>query len=213
MTLSPSSITPAGQGHHAEAFRKSKNICFSLMFHNACCHSSRFCSCFTQRNFASCTSQRKDCGAGGWTQTFPQAVIRSSRSCSVLSCCMHLQVAEAAAESHQQSSEMAGKHEAALYATLAGHLSKILPVCQTRADFLWAHSRCWLEAQVDKQLAASQDQDDSGLHAALSVGLDAVGSTRHAQPEEEVHSIVLDDVSAFWPPSRCCSDDLLASIM
>ncbi|KAL0028314.1 hypothetical protein WJX79_009606 [Trebouxia sp. C0005] len=58
------------------------------------------------------------------------------------------QVAEAAAESHQQSSEMAGKHEAALYATLA------------------------------------------------------VASNRHAQPEEEVHSIVLDDVTAFWPPSR-----------
>jgi len=131
----------------------------------------------------------------------------------VLSQCLRLQVAETAAESHQQSSEMAGKHEAALYATLAGHLAKILPVCQTRADFLWAHSRCWLEAQVDKQLAASQDQDESDLHAALSAGLDAVGSTRHAQPEEEVHSIVLDDVSAFWPPSRCCSDDLLASIM
>ncbi|KAL0039521.1 hypothetical protein WJX77_000542 [Trebouxia sp. C0004] len=112
------------------------------------------------------------------------------------------QVAEAAAESHHQSSEMAGKHEAALYATLAGHLGKILPVCQTRADFLWAHSRCWLEAQVDQQLAASQDQDDSGLRAALSVGLDAVASTRHAQPEEEVHSIVLDDITAFWPPSR-----------
>ncbi|KAL0045486.1 hypothetical protein WJX82_007971 [Trebouxia sp. C0006] len=112
------------------------------------------------------------------------------------------QVAETAADSHQQSSEMAGKHEAALYATLAGHLAKILPVCQTRADFLWAHSRCWLEAQVDKQLAASQDQDDSGLHAALSAELDAVGNTRHAQPQEEVHSIVLDDVTAFWPPSR-----------
>jgi len=122
-------------------------------------------------------------------------------------------VAETAAESHHQSSEMAGRHEAALYATLAGHLAKILPVCQTRADFLWAHSRCWLEAQVDKQLAAGQDQDDSDLHAALSAGLDAVGSTRHAQPEEEVHSIVLDDVTAFWPPSRCCSDDRLSNIL
>ena len=126
---------------------------------------------------------------------------------------MRLQVAETAADSHQQSSEMAGKHEAALYATLAGHLAKILPVCQTRADFLWAHSRCWLEAQVDKQLAASQDQDESGLHAALSAELDAVGNIRHAQPQEEVHSIVLDDVTAFWPPSRCCCDDCLSSIM
>ena len=114
---------------------------------------------------------------------------------------MCLQVAEAAADNSSQVTEASGQHEAALYATLAGHLHKVLPVCQTRADVLWAYTRCWLEAQVDRQLAAGQDQDDSDLHAALSVGTDAVAATRRDRPEE-VHKVVLDDVTGFWPPSR-----------
>lgn len=77
----------------------------------------------------------------------------------------------------------------------------MLPVCQTRADVLWAHTRCWLEGQVDRQLAAGQDQDDSDLHAALSVGVDVVAATQRDRPEE-VHKVVLDDVAGFWPPSR-----------
>ena len=121
-------------------------------------------------------------------------------------------MAEAAADSGSQASEASGQHEAALYATLAGHLRKVLPACQTRADILWAHTRCWLEAQVDKQLAANQDQDDSDLQAALSVGVDAVAATRRDRPEE-VHKVVLDDVTGFWPPSRCCCNDPCHSVM
>lgn len=112
-----------------------------------------------------------------------------------------LQVAEAAA-GNSSSSETAGRHEAALYAALAGHVHKVLPVCQTRADVLWAYTRSWLETQVDKQLAENQeDQDNADLRAALRVGVDAVASVRHDHLQE-VHKVVLDDITGFWPPSR-----------
>ena len=93
-------------------------------------------------------------------------------------------------------SESSGKHEAAVYGALAGHLQRILPVCHTRADILWAYTRCWLESQVDRHLADSSGKGD--LVSGLRVGKDAVAGT---QPQE-VHRVVLDDVSDFWPPSR-----------
>ena len=111
------------------------------------------------------------------------------------------QVAEAAAQQCSHQSEDAGKHEAALYGALAGHLQRILPVCHTRADVLWAYTRCWLESQVDRHLAESSGKGD--LVSGLQVGKDAVASTQQGCPEE-VHKVVLDDVADFWPPSRYC---------
>lgn len=106
------------------------------------------------------------------------------------------QVAEAAAQHCSHLSESSGKHEAAVYGALAGHLQRILPVCHNRADILWAYTRCWLESQVDRHLADSSGKGD--LASGLRAGKDAVAST-HPQ---EVHRVVLDDVNDFWPPSR-----------
>ena len=105
-----------------------------------------------------------------------------------------------AAEDNSHSSETAGQHEAALYAALASHVHKILPVCQTRADVLWAFARSWLALQVDKQLAENDGQD-SKLRTGLRLGQDAVSETQRAH-SEEVRKVLLDDATSFWPPSR-----------
>ena len=121
------------------------------------------------------------------------------------------QVAEAAAEHCSLLSEASGKHEAALYGALAGHLQKVLPVCHTRADVLWAYTRCWLESQVDRHLAESSGKGD--LVRGLQVGKDAVASTKQGRPEE-VHRVVLDNVVDFWPPSRyeLCPDRIVPAL-
>ena len=72
--------------------------------------------------------------------------------------CLRTQVAEAA-EDRSHSTEAAGQHEAALYAALASHVHKILPVCQTRADILWAYTRSWLALQVNISRACSETQE------------------------------------------------------
>ena len=113
------------------------------------------------------------------------------------SCHFCSQVAEAAAQHSNHQSEESGKHEAALYAALAGHLKQVLPVCQTRADILWAYTRSWLECQVDKHLADGNDKGN--LVTGLRLGMDAVASTKR---DEEVHRVVCDDVAGFWPPAR-----------
>lgn len=86
-----------------------------------------------------------------------------------------------------------------MYGALAGHLQRILPVCHTRADILWAYTRCWLESQVDSHLSENSDKGD--LVSGLRLGQDAVASAQREHPEE-VHRVVLDDVANFWPPSR-----------
>lgn len=48
-----------------------------------------------------------------------------------------------------------GKHEAAVYAVLSGHLARALPACGTWEDSLWAHLRCWLECTVDAEIGAT----------------------------------------------------------
>ena len=111
-----------------------------------------------------------------------------------------LQVAEAASQHSSPASEDSGKHEAAVYAALSGYLNRILPVCHTRADILWAYTRSWLETQVDRSLAVKGNASE--LTAGLRLGQDAVAVTKRDHPEE-VHCIVLDDVEAFWPPDRC----------
>ncbi|KAL3133860.1 hypothetical protein ABBQ32_008326 [Trebouxia sp. C0010 RCD-2024] len=108
------------------------------------------------------------------------------------------QVAEAAAQHASHLSEASGKHEAAVYSTLAGHLHRILPVCHASADILWAYTRCWLESQVDQHLAKSSDKGD--LAKGLRLGKDAVAATQRDHPEE-VRRVVLDDVADFWPCS------------
>ena len=110
-----------------------------------------------------------------------------------------MQVAEAA-ENRGSSTQAAGQHEAALYAALAGHFQKILPVCQNRADVLWAYARSWLALQVDQQLSEDQGQDSS-LQSALQLGQDSVKAVQRADPEE-VRKVVLDDVTSCWPPDR-----------
>ncbi len=58
MILRHSSITLAGQLVIMQSPSPSKDICFSLMFHDARLHSSRFCICFTKnidKIFTSCT--------------------------------------------------------------------------------------------------------------------------------------------------------------
>ena len=134
----------------------------------------------------------------------PRVKLKCHRFCA--------QVAEAAAQYSSNQSEDSGKHEAALYAALAGHLKQILPVCHTRADILWAYTRSWLESQVDKHLADGNDKGD--VVASLRLGMDAVASTKRDHPEE-VHRVVLDDVAAFWPPTRCdltCMTSALVSL-
>ena len=103
-----------------------------------------------------------------------------------------MQVAEAA--------EATGQHEAALYAALAGHFQKVLPVCQTRADVLWAYARSWLALQVDQQLSEDQGQD-SNVQSALQLGQDSVKAVQRAD-SEEVRKAVLDDVTNLWPLNR-----------
>lgn len=121
-------------------------------------------------------------------------------------CCCP-QVAEAAAQHASHLSEASGKHEAAVYSTLAGHLHRILPVCHASADILWAYTRCWLESQVDQHLAKSSDKGD--LAKGLRLGKDAVAATQRDHPEE-VRRVVLDDVADFWPCSRYHTDLLAA---
>lgn len=72
----------------------------------------------------------------------------------------------------------------------------ILPVCQTRADVLWAHSRSWLELQVDSMLS-----QESGLTDGLRAGLDAAQAIKRNNPEQPIR-LVLSDLSDFWPPNR-----------
>ena len=110
-----------------------------------------------------------------------------------------VQVAEAAAEDFSGSSELAGQFEAALHAALCGHLQKILPVCQTRADVLWAYTRSWLELQLDSMLNHNQE---TGLTDGLRAGLDAAHAVKRSNPEQPVR-IVMDDLANFWPPTRC----------
>ena len=121
--------------------------------------------------------------------------------------CWCAQVAEAAAQHGSHLSETSGKHEAAVYGTLAGHLHRILPVCHASADILWAYTRCWLESQVDQRLAESSDKGD--LANGLRLGKDAVAATQRDH-REEVHRVVLDDVADFWPCSRYCINLLCA---
>jgi hypothetical protein len=47
-----------------------------------------------------------------------------------------------------------GRFEAAVCASLAGHVARILPVCGKWVDALWAFSRCWLELELDERLKA-----------------------------------------------------------
>lgn len=125
------------------------------------------------------------------------------QSVDIVGACCCPQVAEAAAQHSSHLSEASGKHEAAVYGTLAGHLNRILPVCHASADILWAYTRCWLESQVDQRLAESSDQGD--LADGLRLGKDAVAATQRDHPEE-VRRVVLDDVADFWPSSRYHTD-------
>ncbi|KAK9789368.1 hypothetical protein WJX73_004814 [Symbiochloris irregularis] len=50
------------------------------------------------------------------------------------------------------------RNEAALYGVLASHLPRILPICHSWEDRLWAVARCWLEVAVDGRLAAQEQE-------------------------------------------------------
>ena len=42
-----------------------------------------------------------------------------------------------------------------MYGTLGGNLKRVLPLCKTWHDRLWAQARAWLEAALDKACSPS----------------------------------------------------------
>jgi len=45
------------------------------------------------------------------------------------------------------------KFEAAVFGIFGGNLKRVLPLCTTWHDKLWAQARSWLEAELDDSLA------------------------------------------------------------
>lgn len=65
----------------------------------------------------------------------------------------------------------AGVHEAAVYAALSSHITRVLPACGTWEDGLWAHLRCWLDCAADAELAPGVNWDTNSVPAeALTPG-------------------------------------------
>ena len=56
--------------------------------------------------------------------------------------------------------------EAAVYATLGGNLKRVLPLCKTWHDRLWAQARAWLEAALDKECRPSDPTGEVIARAA-----------------------------------------------
>lgn len=75
-----------------------------------------------------------------------------------------------------------GLYEAAVYAALAGHLPRVLPVCTSWEDRAWAHLRCWLDCAVDRRLGVGRDVSTSSdpPQALASAGDSALDAAKHA---------------------------------
>lgn len=81
-------------------------------------------------------------------------------------------------------------YESALYGVLSSHLARVLPVCKSWEDILWATLRCWLDAAVDIQLGVGLG--DSGDACSLAE-LPFLASNQRQQTNEG---------GGDWPPEQ-----------
>eukprot|EP00775_Hariotina_reticulata_P011330 gene11330-11480_t len=63
--------------------------------------------------------------------------------------------------------------EAAVYGSLCGHLSRVLPVCSSWEDEAWAYCRAWLELKTDHLLlqGVEDPEDEKAVHFDLNGAL------------------------------------------